>query len=594
MLLDNEIRILDILPYGTRGPRGPLECEVRVENLSDCPVYDTLSYRWGDPGSKRYILVDNHEFFVTETLFAALLRLRQKETKQSIWIDQLCIDQSNLIEKAIQVRLMGEVYSKCNQCFIWMEEIDNSIPLAHVEAIIEMLSWMADNGRSLPVPACLASPSDFQGPCKALNSIGPFEHPWWHRIWTVQEAIIPLKKSLLWGPIRLSWDTLSSCANIWTTVGAPIELKKRIYDTDVPSVDYTVSAIFGWLFCNVVWVDEARKFPDHPIMALLRWNRRNATDLRDKVFGLLGLISSDVELYYTSRCDYTTPHARVHTAFTLDMILHDRGLGPLVIQLRKPLDEYTKELPTWVGDMSDGEFQIKADGFYLFWGYEQYSACASEGLDEAALTDEIKIWNLSSQVLNPTLGLTGVAVDTLVSIGPKLQAITMKDSVQVAETLRSWLGMARRYHKTIDNGLSGDDLTRTFYRVLVGDRIRNSEQEVVRKPSEQDYADIAQFVNIAQGKINGLWFWDRYVGNQAFFITKDGTMGMGNFDVKVGDEVWVFGGGKMPLAIRKIEGGSEDDFNFVCCCYFDGVMDGEIYSDIPRPTMGQRRTIRLQ
>ncbi|KAH7399873.1 hypothetical protein BKA64DRAFT_642029 [Cadophora sp. MPI-SDFR-AT-0126] len=236
--------------------------------------------------------------------------------------------------------------------------------------------------------------------------------------------------------------------------------------------------------------------------------------------------------------------------------------------------------------------QIKADGFYLFWGYEQYGACAGEALDEVAITDEINIWNFSSQV-DPTLGLTGIAVDTLVAIGPKLQAITREDSIQVAETLRYWLGMARKYHETIDDGLSGDSLTKTFYRVLVGNRIRNRQQEVVRQPNEQDYADIAQFVNTAQGTINGNWFWDRYVGNHAFFITEDGTMGMGNFDIEVGDEIWVVGGGKMPLAIRKIEGGSKDDFIFVCCCYVDGVMDGETYGDIPRRIMGQRRTIRL-
>ncbi|KAH7399872.1 heterokaryon incompatibility protein-domain-containing protein [Cadophora sp. MPI-SDFR-AT-0126] len=199
MLLENEIRILDILPYGPDGPQGSLKCEIRVETLSNYPVYDALSYRWGDPGRKRCILVDNQEFFVTRTLYAALLRLRQKDNKQSLWIDQICIDQNNLVEKAIQVRLVGKIYLQCNQCLIWVEEIDDSIPLAHAEAIIEMFTWMADSSH-LPVPACLASLSDFQGPCKALNSVGPFDNSWWHRIWTVQEAIIPAKKSLLWGP----------------------------------------------------------------------------------------------------------------------------------------------------------------------------------------------------------------------------------------------------------------------------------------------------------------------------------------------------------------------------------------------------------
>lgn len=87
-MLENEIRVLTILPYGVDGPQAPLKCERHVVNLSDNPVYDTLSYRWGGPDT-RHIRVDSQDISVTENLHAALLHLRQKDEKESTWIDQV-------------------------------------------------------------------------------------------------------------------------------------------------------------------------------------------------------------------------------------------------------------------------------------------------------------------------------------------------------------------------------------------------------------------------------------------------------------------------------------------------------------------------
>jgi len=46
------------------------------------------------------------------SLYDALIAVRQKKEEVLVWVDALCIDQQNKDERATQVRLMGNIYSK--------------------------------------------------------------------------------------------------------------------------------------------------------------------------------------------------------------------------------------------------------------------------------------------------------------------------------------------------------------------------------------------------------------------------------------------------------------------------------------------------
>jgi hypothetical protein len=81
-----------------------------------------LSYTWGkailadieedndDPGIEHEIFVDSEPFIITENLYDGLSELR-KDVTGYLWVDALCIDQTNLDERAAQVLLMGDIYS---------------------------------------------------------------------------------------------------------------------------------------------------------------------------------------------------------------------------------------------------------------------------------------------------------------------------------------------------------------------------------------------------------------------------------------------------------------------------------------------------
>jgi hypothetical protein len=49
----------------------------------------------------------------------ALYRLRN-DVKDYLWIDALCIDQTNSTERASQVLLMGDIYSSAKRVIVWL------------------------------------------------------------------------------------------------------------------------------------------------------------------------------------------------------------------------------------------------------------------------------------------------------------------------------------------------------------------------------------------------------------------------------------------------------------------------------------------
>ncbi|KAH7354715.1 heterokaryon incompatibility protein-domain-containing protein [Rhexocercosporidium sp. MPI-PUGE-AT-0058] len=587
---EDEIRILDILPCSGSSTQASIQCEVRVVRLSDKPFYDALSYRWGNPECTQRIKVDEQWTCVTDNLYAALIRLRRENEKRTIWIDQLCIDQLNMGEKVEQIRLMRQIYSNCNRCLIWMDEIHDDVSQADAESSLDVLSWMADS--SLPVPPCLASTSTFQGPIYALKSIGVDDHPWWERIWTVQEVILPSNKVFLWGSLQLPWNTLTRCTKVWTSNGPPGELHKLVSRNHTPDLTDIIERTMGWLFCNVIWINGAHAGQEEPVQVFMKWRGRKASEPRDKIFGLLGLLPSAMELRYTKQCDYETPTEEVYCAFMLDMILYDGGLLPLAVQERLTVDKGSDNLPAWVSHMDDREMPHQVGRFYRRWGYETYDACAGQQLHKKALTNEVQAAKWQSPMR--TLGLTGVAVDTIALIGTKL--LGPQGSAKIAETVRSWMDMASKYHDTLVSGSLGDAFKKVFYKVLVNDRVRNGEHWVVRRPNWRDLNDVSSFIQTGEGTINYLDSWGEYTCNQTFFVTKNGMMGMGHLETEVGDEVWVFDGGRMPFTIRKRENESEVDFDFVGCCYAYGIMNGEVYrrkKGVSAGPGGPRRTIRL-
>jgi hypothetical protein len=130
-----EIRVV-ILKPGT-GP-SPIICDLRhVAAASGTqknkkkprpPAYTALSYTWGNPGRHKTIILDGIEVQVRENLWQALCHLRSPNTELHLWIDAICIDQEDVLERNQQVSRMGTIYGMAKEVVVWLgpEEDDST------------------------------------------------------------------------------------------------------------------------------------------------------------------------------------------------------------------------------------------------------------------------------------------------------------------------------------------------------------------------------------------------------------------------------------------------------------------------------------
>lgn len=92
--------------------------------------YSALSYVWGDPTITKPIEIEGKILNVTTNLYEALSRLltwpygRKTPKAKWIWIDAVCINQSDVTERGHQVQQMANIYKRASRVIIWLGEAD--------------------------------------------------------------------------------------------------------------------------------------------------------------------------------------------------------------------------------------------------------------------------------------------------------------------------------------------------------------------------------------------------------------------------------------------------------------------------------------
>jgi hypothetical protein len=165
---DMEIRLIRILPERM----SKLKCEIVHRMLEDSPDYIAVSYAWGDGVDTKPLVLQGATIPVAASLYDALKAIRQKKTEALVWVDALCIDQQNKDERAMQVRLMGHIYSRAMSVAIWLGPDADDSALA-----IQLLEKVAQN---------VISPQRIRSLRKYPDSAALFElfkRDYWKRLW---------------------------------------------------------------------------------------------------------------------------------------------------------------------------------------------------------------------------------------------------------------------------------------------------------------------------------------------------------------------------------------------------------------------------
>jgi hypothetical protein len=172
-----------------------IHCRLATFELQSAPTYEALSYTWGEAVLSHEIICNGALLQVTSNLHDALQYLRQIDGERIMWIDAVCIDQTNPQERTAQVRLMKKIYSKSDHVVIWLGKDTDDDETAF--AILEQYRKLfAEHGHQLDIGPMetvaykLALPAEGSKDWTALIKL--FQKPWFQRIWVIQEAVVCL------------------------------------------------------------------------------------------------------------------------------------------------------------------------------------------------------------------------------------------------------------------------------------------------------------------------------------------------------------------------------------------------------------------
>ena len=605
------IRLIELLPGSWEED---VQCNIHTVGLNALPEFDALSYSWGDdlqddpaqptdfvstlekamnPVVGSFFRCNGKLLPISTNLYNALRRLREKSIK-NLWVDRICIDQSNLVERSDQVGKMGEIYSRARFVAVWLgEEDDYTIPAFD---LIEKLSDLATGSavRSLHTnPSLILDPDAMQAlglpsfpstEWKSMHSL--FERRWFQRAWVIQEVALAKVALAICGCRIINWDDIGRTGQYLVATG----------------FFRTMQATYGIqgrpTFASSIQNSRAgvKLDADRSLATLLCSMRRfKATDPRDKIYSLLDLARTKGDQTACRRVDqsviypdYTSSVETVFHQATKNLIEQEESLALLSTVEDAHLTR-TPNLASWVPD-------------YAVWQEVTILGFPDNPHDYHAGGDQtVSIFRSDPQCDNLTLSLTGYRVDTVNEVGICLNGNSMDDDVPKA--LISWLGLIDSLPETYSTGESRDEVIwRTFIGNFGGatnpahsDYSRHFLaflSQAFRDDKDNFHKAIAIVNSVAslhprEGSTE-TWNWHLYAtsfvyiaGLRRLFVTKNGYIGLGSKSVQAGDNVFVFPGGMVPLILRPSEQGI---YRLVGEAYVHGIMNGEAVN-VPSRTL---------
>ncbi|KAF7562057.1 hypothetical protein G7046_g2090 [Stylonectria norvegica] len=586
---------------------------------ADPITYSALSYVWGNASDTVPLLCDGKTLNITTTLDEALKAVIKFNPTDCFWIDQICIDQTNLAERSEQVKKMNVIFEKAGTVVAWLGPEIPSTALA-----VEMISRVAEVARptttnmfrveeypedgkrievyekvTLEQSMELGIPFDDKDSWAAFSRF--FDRPWFQRIWIVQEILQARKAIVLCGTNSLRWETLQAAAQWYHYKAAEISDSHR---RSIDGIYLTVSMIIPWVSrSGSEYYAELLGQKTHPTFRwplrklLERLRPRLAVEAKDKVYALLG-ISELSNKHESDTVDFTVDYSQslreVFALATKAMIcsgdVNEDDLD-IIMAARQRSEE--EGWPSWVPDWRNDT------GYGCEWGIGQPLPTARE---DAASCQNGKYRALDSG--SPfKLAVEGVVVGRATYTSPHKHVSPMLVERGIHECHDVCVGMLTSYP-------TGEDVEQAYALTLVAGELPEEMSskgtsvetyaakhigwlDVILMPqnTQEDHRRRKEAAQEFQtwGFANS--WTDRLLQaycERRFYVTDTGYMGLGNHNMQEGDLIVVLFGLRVPCVLRPKGTDLNAGYEFVGEAYCQGLMNGEVIKTFGL-TMGEDR-----
>jgi hypothetical protein len=97
-----------------------IRCELVNTSLNEKPRYEAISYTWVSSSNLQKIILNGTACLRRHNLLECLHALRHPINIRVLFVDALCINQANVLEKSSQVALMSQIYRSAFRTLIWL------------------------------------------------------------------------------------------------------------------------------------------------------------------------------------------------------------------------------------------------------------------------------------------------------------------------------------------------------------------------------------------------------------------------------------------------------------------------------------------
>jgi len=599
-----QIRILQL--YSNTGD--DIRGYVVHTNADDPETYVALSYVWAytapvEPGTvpphvEEWLHTPGGRIRITPALSRALTALKRSMANLvnfcyddgeqhawftiPVWCDAICINQADLKEKSVQVRLMTEIYARAKVVFGYLGDGAEGSDLA-----LQVLAEIGNKGVTVR--------NDNQGWEDLLHSQEVFSHlsddtpsrralkaliarPWFRRVWIIQEIVVSRNLVLCCGNLSISWRQFTYGIQVFQeafqhAVEAGSEQWQPMTVHEGEAIQRDLQSFHENLMLARMLLGARPTYQSGQRFQLYHWIRQGifrrfgASDARDHLFSLLNLTLDANEPQLIPDYEQSWETIAVRYAF----FFHEQGHALDLLLSSSGHPHSNPALPSWCPDWSLAYQPGQTFGAILY----------SEGDKELYCSGGKHPFTSSINIQTNELKLSGLIVDSLLKTSQ-----TQSGRAEVVRT-DTMMGLLEEISKTHLSYPTGESYEEIKWRILVA----NSDGDGNEAPQEwgQVYKywmstrpqrraktwDVSQVERQELGRLLTPFLHAAAQNNDCeVFQTMQGYLGLSTGKPQVGDEVCVVPGSPVPILIRVLDQYTSL-YKIVGQCYVHGLMKGE-------------------
>ncbi|KAH0848299.1 hypothetical protein AYO21_04329 [Fonsecaea monophora] len=361
------IRLLELLPGR---PADDLVGSFVVHDLEDAqPEYTATSYVCGDDNrSYNFVSISGSRVGIYKNADEVLRRFRSEANTTYLWIDVLCIDQDNAVEKAREVTLMYKVYEKAKRTVIWLGPSGDDVAVGFQYARTldarryldeytptvmyagHETQYLQNKSHILDVLHTHPEKESLVNSCAKL-----LLRPWFTRVWTRQEGALSSDPVVVCGEDEIPWLQIFALA--WLFLPRTTMRWPQWFLSDDPSKTYAN------LEPNIMFIQSIQTYRLHQmqvanhepetrevslINAMHDASRLKCYDPRDKIYAIRNIATDLTRNDWAPQPDYVTPWEEVYADFAMRMA--ERGRQEVLDWSGVCQQEARSGLPSWVVD----------------------------------------------------------------------------------------------------------------------------------------------------------------------------------------------------------------------------------------------------